>query len=118
MSGFVGVDLEKDLGRVSVHGGGLVSIDSNDGKGTDRLTFTGVADNQASLSNDETTYGGRVWAGLTFGNEKSPFKLSIDATYIYQENLPVIERDGTNASRLTYDDGDAVVGSIRAAFRF
>ncbi|HBM89862.1 MAG: hypothetical protein P1U69_09050 [Parvibaculaceae bacterium] len=118
LSGFIGVDLEKDLGRVSVHGGGLVSIDSNDGKGTDRLSFTGVADSQASLSNDETTYGGRAWAGFTFGNDKSPFKLSIDATYIYQENLPVVERDGTNASRLTFDDGDAVVGSIRASFRF
>ena len=118
LSGFVGVDLVKDLGRVAVHGGGLVSIDSNDGSGTDRLSFTGFPDRQASLNNDETTYGGRAWAGLTFGNEKSPFKLSIDATYIYQENLPVIERDGTNPSRLTYDDGDAVVGSIRATFRF
>lgn len=118
LSGFIGVDLEKDLGRVSVHGGGLVSIDSNDGKGTDRLSFTGVADSQASLSNDETTYGGRAWAGLTFGNDKSPFKLSIDATYIYQENLPVIIRDGMNPSRLTYDNGDAVVGSIRTTFRF
>jgi len=118
LSGFIGVDLEKNLGRVSVHGGGLVSIDSNDGSGTDRLSFTGFPDRQASLNNDETTYGGRAWAGLTFGNDKSPFKLSIDATYIYQENLPVVDRDGTNPSRLTYDDGDAVVGSIRATFRF
>ena len=118
LSGFVGVDLVKDLGRVAVHGGGLVSIDSNDGSGTDRLSFTGFPDRQASLNNDETTYGGRAWAGLTFGNDKSPFKLSIDATYIYQENLPVVDRDGTNPSRLTYDDGDAVVGSIRATFRF
>ncbi len=117
-SGLIGVDLMKDLGRVSVHGGGLVSIDSNDGSGTDRLSFTGVADSQASLSNDETTYGGRAWAGLTFGTDKSPFKVSIDATYIYQENLPVIMRDGVNPARLTYDDGDAVVGSIRATFRF
>jgi hypothetical protein len=117
-SGLIGVDLVKDLGRVSVHGGGLVSIDSNDGSGTDRLSFTGVADSQTSLSNDETTYGARAWTGLTFGTEKSPFKVSIDATYIYQENLPVIMRDGVNPSQLTYDDGDAVVGSIRATFRF
>lgn len=117
-SGIIGVDLVKDFDRVSVHGGGLVSIDSNDGSGTDRLSFTGVADSQTSLSNDETTYGARAWTGLTFGTEKSPFKVSIDATYIYQENLPVIMRDGVNPSRLTYDDGDAVVGSIRATFRF
>jgi hypothetical protein len=117
-SGLIGVDLVKDLGRISVHGGGLVSIDSNDGNGTDRLSFTGVADSQTSLSNDETTYGARAWTGLTFGTEKSPFKVSVDATYIYQENLPVIMRDGVNPSRLTYDNGDAVVGSIRATFRF
>ena len=78
ISPFIGFDAVRHFNGVSVHGGGLLSADFNDADGWDRLSFTGVADSQASLSGDDTSLGGRAWAGVTFGTPQSPFKLSLE----------------------------------------
>ncbi|WOF75017.1 hypothetical protein QMT40_002679 [Parvibaculaceae bacterium PLY_AMNH_Bact1] len=118
ISPFVGFDAVRHFDGVSLHGGGLLSADFNDADGWDRLSFTGVADSQASLSGDDTSLGGRAWAGITFGVPESPFKVSLDASYVYVDNIPVITRDGTNPSSLGFDSADGVLGTIRATFRF
>ena len=102
----------------NLHAGGLLSLDLNDASGTDRLSFTAFPDSQASLDNDDTTVGGRVWAGATFGAAESPFKLSVDVAWIHAANVPTVTRDGTNPSRLDLDSADAIVGALRASFRF
>lgn len=118
ISPFIGFDAVRHFNGVSVHGGGLLSADFNDADGWDRLSFTGVANSQASLSGDDTSLGGRAWAGITFGAPQSPFKLSLDASYVYVDNIPVITRDGTNPSSLGFESADGVLGTIRATFRF
>jgi hypothetical protein len=118
ISPFIGFDAVRHFNGVSVHGGGLLSADFNDADGWDRLSFTGVANSQASLSGDDTSLGGRTWAGITFGTPQSPFKLSLDASYVYVDNIPVITRDGTNPSSLGFESADGVLGTIRATFRF
>lgn len=118
ISPFVGFDAVRHFNGVSIHGGGLVSADFNDADGYDRLSFTGVADSQAMISQDDTSLGGRAWAGVTFGTPQSPFKLSLDASYVYVDNIPVITRDGTNPSSLDFESADGVLGTIRATFRF
>lgn len=118
ISPFIGFDAVRHFNGVSVHGGGLLSADFNDADGWDRLSFTGVANSQASLSGDNTSLGGRAWAGITFGTPQSPFKLSLDASYVYVDNIPVITRDGTNPSSLGFESADGVLGTIRATFRF
>ncbi|MCR9241829.1 MAG: hypothetical protein NXH87_10655 [Rhodobiaceae bacterium] len=118
ISPFIGFDAVRHFNRISVHGGGLLSADFNDADGWDRLSFTGVANSQASLSGDDTSLGGRAWAGITFGTPQSPFKLSLDASYVYVDNIPVITRDGTNPSSLGFESADGVLGTIRATFRF
>jgi hypothetical protein len=118
ISPFVGFDAVRHFNGVSIHGGGLVSADFNDADGYDRLSFTGVADSQAMISQDDTSLGGRAWAGVTFGTPQSPFKLSLDASYVYVDNIPVITRDGTNPSSLGFESADGVLGTIRATFRF
>ncbi len=118
ISPFVGFDAVRHFNGVSLHGGGLVSADFNDATGYDRLSFTAVADSQAPLSGDDTSLGGRAWAGVTFGAPQSPFKLSLDASYVYVDNIPVITRDGTNPSSLGFESADGVLGTIRATFRF
>ncbi|MEQ9195279.1 MAG: hypothetical protein RIE84_00845 [Parvibaculum sp.] len=102
----------------NLHAGGLLSLDLNDAEGTDRLSFTGFPDSRAALDNDDTTVGGRVWAGATFGAAESPFKLSVDVAWIHAANVPTVTRDGTNPSRLNLDSADAIVGALRASFRF
>jgi len=118
ISPFIGFDAVRHFNGISVHGGGLLSADFNDADGWDRLSFTGVANSQASLSGDDTSLGGRAWAGITFGTPQSPFKLSLDASYVYVDNIPVITRDGTNPSSLGFESADGVLGTIRATFRF
>ncbi len=118
ISPFIGFDAVRHFNGVSVHGGGLLSADFNDADGWDRLSFTGAANSQASLSGDDTSLGGRAWAGITFGTPQSPFKLSLDASYVYVDNIPVITRDGTNPSSLGFESADGVLGTIRATFRF
>jgi len=118
ISPFIGFDAVRHFNGVSIHGGGLLSADFNDADGWDRLSFTGVADSQTSLSGDDTSLGGRAWAGVTFGTPQSPFKLSLDASYVYVDNIPVITRDGTNPSSLGFESADGVLGTIRATFRF
>lgn len=118
ISTLVGFDAVRHFDGVSIHGGGLLSADFNDADGWDRLSFTGVADSQASLSGDDTSLGGRAWAGITFGTPESPFKLSLDASYVYVDNIPVITRDGTNPSSLGFDSSDAILGTIRTTFKF
>jgi len=118
ISPFIGFDAVRHFNGVSIHGGGLVSADFNDADGWDRLTFTGVADSQATISQDDTSLGGRAWAGITFGTPQSPFKLSLDASYVYVDNIPVVTRDGTNPSSLSFESADGVLGTIRATFRF
>lgn len=118
ISPLVGFDAVRHFNGVSIHGGGLLSADFNDAEAYDRLSFTGVADSQAMISQDDTSLGGRAWAGITFGTPQSPFKLSLDASYVYVDNIPVITRDGTNPSSLGFDSADGVLGTIRATFRF
>jgi len=118
ISPFIGFDAIRHFNGVSIHGGGLLSADINDAHGYDRLSFTGVADSQAMISQDDTSLGGRAWAGVTFGIPESPFKLSLDASYVYVDNIPVITRDGTNPSSLGFESADGVLGTIRATFRF
>jgi hypothetical protein len=118
ISPFVGFDAIRHFNGVSIHGGGLLSADINDAHGYDRLSFTGVADSQAMLNQDDTSLGGRAWAGITFGTPQSPFKLSLDASYVYVDNIPVVNRDGANPSSLGFESADGVLGTIRATFRF
>lgn len=118
ISPFIGFDAVRHFNGISVHGGGLLSADFNDADGWDRLSFTGVANSQTSLSGDDTSLGGRAWAGITFGTPQSPFKLSLDASYVYVDNIPVVTRDGTNPSSLGFESADGVLGTIRATFRF
>lgn len=118
ISPFVGFDAVRHFNGVSIHGGGMVSADFNDANGYDRLSFTGVADSQAMISQDDTSLGGRAWAGVTFGTPQSPFKLSLDASYVYVDNIPVVTRDGTNPSSLAFESADGILGTIRATFRF
>ncbi len=118
ISPLVGVDAVRHFEGFSLHGGGLLSADFNDAHGYDRLSFTGVADSQAPLDRDDASLGGRAWAGITFGAPQSPFKLSLDASYVYVDNIPVVTRDGTNPSSLGFESADGVLGTIRATFRF
>ncbi len=118
ISPLVGFDAIRHFPGFSLHSGGLLSADFNDAHGYDRLSFTGIADSQAPLDQDDTSLGGRAWAGITFGAPQSPFKLSLDASYVYVDNIPVVTRDGTNPSSLGFESADGVLGSIRATFRF
>ncbi|MEQ9520571.1 MAG: hypothetical protein RLN89_14150 [Parvibaculum sp.] len=118
ISPLIGFDVIHHLDRVSLHGGGLVSADFNDADGTDRLSFTGFADSQTNLSKSDTSFGARAWAGVTFGAPNSPFKLSLDLSYVYVDNVPVVTRDGINPSRLGFDTADGVFGTLRTTFRF
>jgi hypothetical protein len=118
ISPLAGFDAVRHFEAFSVHGGGLLSADFNDAHGYDRLSFTGVADSQAMLNQDDTSLGGRAWAGVTFGTPRSPFKLSLDASYVYVDNIPVVNRDGTNPSSLGFESADGILGTIRATFRF
>ncbi len=118
ISPLAGFDAVRHFDSFSLHGGGLLSADFNDAQGYDRLSFTGVADSQAPLNQDDTSLGGRAWAGITFGTPKSPFKLSLDASYVYVDNIPVVTRDGTNPSSLGFESADGILGTIRATFRF
>jgi hypothetical protein len=113
-----GTNLVHEFKGGNLHAGGLASLDFNDASGTDRLTFTGFADSRASLDNDDTTVGGRVWAGATFGDKGSPFKLSLDFAWIHSANVPVVTRDGTNPSRLDLESADAFVGALSAKVSF
>ncbi len=118
ISPLVGFDAVRHFDRFSVHGGGLISADFNDAQGYDRLSFTGVADSQAPLNHNDTSLGGRAWAGVTFGTPQSPFKLSLDASYVFVDNTPVVNRDGTNLSSLDFESSDGLFGSLRATFPF
>ena len=118
ISPLAGFDAVRHFEGFSVHGGGLISADFNDAHGYDRLSFTGVADSQAQLDQDDTSLGRRAWAGITFGTPQSPFKLSLDASYVYVDNIPVVNRDGTNPSSLSFDSADGILGTIRATFSF
>lgn len=118
ISPLVGFDAVRHFDRFSVHGGGLISADFNDAQGYDRLSFTGIADSQAPLNHNDTSLGGRAWAGITFGTPQSPFKLSLDASYVFVDNTPVVNRDGTNLSSLDFESSDGLFGSLRATFPF
>jgi|GEM_PF-3756313 len=118
-SPFVGFAASRDLGNgISINGGGLVTHDFNDIEGTDRLSFTGAADSQANLNGDDTSMGGRAWGGVTFGTKQSPLKISLGLSYTYTDNIPVVNRDGTNASAVSLDSGEALLGNINFRLRF
>lgn len=118
VSPMVGLYVKRKYDHFNLHAGGLVSVDFNDAKGTDRLSFTAFPDSQVSLKNDDTTVSGRVWAGISFGTDKSPFELSLDAAWIYAGNVPQISRDGINPTMLELKSAEAVTGTLRATFRF
>lgn len=117
-SPMIGVDVERKFQRFNLHAGGLLAVDINDASGHDSLSFTGFPDSRVDLSNDDTTLSGRVWAGVSFGNDASPFKLSLDLSWVHAGNVPKISRDGTNPTTLELESADAVVGSISAVIRF
>ncbi|MBI1260933.1 MAG: hypothetical protein GC184_04345 [Rhizobiales bacterium] len=117
-SPMIGVDVERKFQRFNLHAGGLLAVDINDTSGHDSLAFTGVADSRVDLSNNDATISGRAWAGVSFGNDASPFKLSLDLSWIHAGNVPKISRDGTNPTTLKLESANAVVGSIGAVIRF
>ncbi|MEX0839530.1 MAG: hypothetical protein WD034_08360 [Parvibaculum sp.] len=118
ISPMAGIEAVRDFGGYSLRAGGLVAVDFNDADGHDRLSFTGFPDSEAALENDDTTVSGRAWVGVTFGTAASPFALSVDFAWVHAGNVPNITRDGVNPTRLDMDNADAIVGSLRAAFRF
>lgn len=118
ISPMAGFEAVRDFGRYALRAGGLVAVDFNDADGRDRLSFTGFPDSEAAIENDDTTMSGRAWVGVTFGTADSPFALSVDFAWIHAGNAPNITRDGVNPTRLDMDNADAIVGSLRASFRF
>ncbi|MEQ8268974.1 MAG: hypothetical protein RH982_17395 [Parvibaculum sp.] len=114
----LGTNVVHEFKGGNLHAGGLASLDLNDADGTDRLSFTGFADSETPLDNDDTTVSGRVWAGATFGAAESPFKLSLDFAWIHAANVPTVTRDGINPSRIDLEAANALVASIGARVRF
>ncbi len=114
----LGTNVVHEFKGGNLHAGGLASLDLNDADGADRLSFTGFADSETPLDNDDTTFSGRVWAGATFGAAESPFKLSLDFAWIHAANVPTVTRDGINPSRIDLEAANALVASIGARVRF
>lgn len=109
------------------------------GNGTDRFNFTGITPSQAGLSRSTVDAGYGATVGVTYMLGRSPFNtmpvlggqpsppvttdlgivsIYLAAGYESRPGFPVIERDGTNPSRLELKSADFfnVGGGVRLGF--
>ncbi|CAN7615952.1 hypothetical protein LJR220_005689 [Bradyrhizobium sp. LjRoot220] len=96
------------------------------GNGTDRFSFTGINTSTADLSKSEIDVGVGVSAGLNFGlpgstvsrNRINGPSIFVKGGYESRPGFPVIERDGTNPSRLELKRADifTVSGGVTVPF--
>ena len=134
MSGQIdlGVDLTQVLrppgsGLLIVAYGALtVSPTVLSANGVDNFSFTGIAPSSADLSKTKTDIGASINGGLSFGlpgstvsgNRINGPSVFVKGGYESRPGFPVIERDGTNPSRLELKRADIVTvsGGITVPF--
>ena len=101
-------------GIVIVNGDITVSPGVFSGNGTDRFSFTGIAPSEADLNKTKADVGIGVSAGMSFGllgatvsrNRINGPSIFVKGSYESRPGFPVIERDGTNPSRLELKRAD------------
>lgn len=101
----------------TLRAGAKGQVDFNDAEGSDRLFFTGFGTQGTKLSNDDTTFGYTLNAGITIGG-KSPLQFDIDGFYGAFGNTPVVTRDGVGRSRLDMERSEYAGAMLRTRFSF
>lgn len=89
--------------------------------GTDRLDFTGFAQQSVRVSKDDTTFGYQLKLGLHYTPPTAPgLDLSIGATYGQDDIHPTANRSGETGdrTRLEFENQDLFYGTIRTTFKF
>lgn len=119
VSPLLGVDLSKSVTPlVALNFSALGTVDISDAKGSDTLQFTGFNPQGVALSENETSLGWRFGTGVTLTEPNTNMSLSFSANYQQSKTAAMIERTGSTASRIKFDDAGFFTGSANLRLTF